>query len=151
MNRIVIVGGHGKIALLLEKLLVDRGDEVVAVIRNPDHAADVEAAGATPFVLDIESGTVEQLTDAFTGADAVVFSAGAGAGSGAERKRTVDFGGSVKSAAAASLAGVHRFVQVSAIGVENEPDPMGDETWAAYVLAKREATTRCAAAGSTGR
>lgn len=139
MNRTVIVGGHGKIALLLEKLLSERGEEVVAVIRNPDHADDVAAAGAEAAVLDVESASVEELTSVFEDADAVVFAAGAGAGSGVARKRTVDYGGSVKSAAAASLAGVRRFVQVSAIGVDDDPDPTSDDVWSAYVLAKREA------------
>lgn len=139
MSRIVIVGGHGKIALLLAEILVARGDDVVSVIRNPEHVEELELLGAEPAVLDIESASVDELAALVSDADAVVFSAGAGAGSGVARKRTVDFAGSVKSAAAAEQAGVRRFVQVSAIGVDDAPDPDRDEVWAAYVVAKRDA------------
>ncbi|WP_017569224.1 SDR family oxidoreductase [Nocardiopsis halotolerans] len=137
--RIVIVGGHGKIALRLARQLAGRGDEPVALIRNPDHAQDVVDAGAEPVVIDLEKATVTELTEKIMNADGVVFAAGAGPGSGAARKETVDHKAAVLTADAASLAGVRRLVQVSAIGVDN-PVPEGtEEVWAAYVEAKRAA------------
>ncbi|MFV2196351.1 NAD(P)H-binding protein [Nocardiopsis sp. LOL_012] len=137
--RIVIAGGHGKIALRLAGLLADRGDEPVALIRNPDHAQDVRDAGAEPVVVDLEKATVTELAEKLMNADAVVFAAGAGPGSGAARKETVDRAAAVLTADAASLSGVRRLVQVSAINVD-EPVPEGtDEVWAAYVEAKRAA------------
>lgn len=139
MSRIVIIGGHGSIARLLTGILVERGDEVVSVFRNPDHRADIEAIGAEAVVCDIERASASDLVPVMAGADAVVFAAGAGPGSGAARKRTVDFDGSVKSAAAAEEAGVSRFVQVSAIGVDRALEPDAEEVWAAYVEAKRDA------------
>jgi uncharacterized protein YbjT (DUF2867 family) len=139
MSRIVVVGGHGKISRLLTPMLVSNGDEVVSVFRNPGHRSDVEALGAEAFVCDVEPASIADLVPAMTGADAVVFAAGAGPGSGAARKYTVDYEASVKSAAAAEEAGVSRFVQVSAIGVDEGPDPRTDEVWAAYVEAKRDA------------
>ncbi|MFD3685592.1 SDR family oxidoreductase [Nocardiopsis sp. NPDC058631] len=139
--RIVIAGGHGKIALLLARKLADRGDEPVALIRNPDHSQDVVDAGAEPVVVDLETATVTELTEKIMNADGVVFAAGAGPGSGPARKETVDHKAAVLTADAASLAGVRRLVQVSAIGVD-DPLPAGtnpDESWAAYVEAKRAA------------
>ncbi|WP_116245604.1 NAD(P)H-binding protein [Nocardiopsis sp. FIRDI 009] len=137
--RIVIAGGHGKIALRLARLLADRGDEPVSLIRNPDHAQDVRDAGAEPVVVDLEKATVTELTEKIMNADGVVFAAGAGPGSGVPRKDTVDRAAAVLTADAASLAGVRRLIQISAIGVD-EPVPEGtDEVWAAYVAAKRAA------------
>jgi len=139
--RIVIAGGHGKIALLLARRLADRGDEPVALIRNPDHSQDVVDAGAEPVVIDLETATVTELTERIMNADGVVFAAGAGPVSGPARKDTVDHKAAVLTADAASLAGVRRLVQVSAIGVDDplpaDTDP--DGAWAAYVEAKRAA------------
>src|ERR1700690_662971 len=111
--RIVIAGGHGKIALLLERLLTERGEAAVGLIRNPAHAADVRAAGAEAVVCDLEAASAEDVAALLSGADAVVFAAGAGPGSGAARKDSVDRGASVLLAEAAGQAGVRRFVQIS--------------------------------------
>jgi uncharacterized protein YbjT (DUF2867 family) len=121
---VVIVGGHGKVALRLEKLLADRGDSPRGIIRETDQANDLEAIGAEPIVLDIEN--VDDIADALAGADAVVFSAGAGAGSGPGRKRTVDYGGAVKLADAAASQEIRRYLMVSAIGA-NRPEGWTDE------------------------
>ena len=137
--RVVIAGGHGKIALALERLLAERGDEVVGLVRNPDHADDLEKLGAEPAIFDLENNTAEELAQILEGADAVVFAAGAGPGSGIPRKRTVDYGGAVLLADAAERAGVRRYVMVSAIGVDRGSERIEDETFAAYVDAKREA------------
>ncbi|GAA1994027.1 NAD(P)H-binding protein [Nocardiopsis rhodophaea] len=137
--RIVIAGGHGKIALRLERLLAARGDTPVGLIRNPDHADDVAAAGAEPVVIDLESATVTELTEKVMGADAVVFAAGAGPGSGAARKDTVDRSAARLLADAASLAGVRRYIMISAMGVDDGPAPGAEPVWAAYVEAKRAA------------
>ena len=120
---VVVIGGHGQIAQHLLRMLAARGDRARGVIRNPDHAGDLRAIGAEPVICDIEA---EDLTDAVAGADAVVFAAGAGPGSGAERKQTVDYGGAVKLIDAAKANGISRYVMVSAIG-SNKPDTWSDE------------------------
>ncbi len=137
--RIVIAGGHGKIALRLERLLAARGDSPVGLVRNPDHVDDVRATGAQPVVTDLETTTVTQLAEHVMGADAVVFAAGAGPGSGAARKETVDRAAAALLADAASLAGVRRYVMVSAISVDEGPPSEAEPVWAAYVDAKRGA------------
>jgi uncharacterized protein YbjT (DUF2867 family) len=128
---VVIAGGHGQIALRLARVLAARGDRVRALIRNPDHAADVRAAGAEPVLADLEH---DDIGEAAAGADAVVFAAGAGPGSGPERKQTVDLGGALKLIDAARAGGVRRYVMVSAIGAR---DPQsGTEAMRPYLEAK---------------
>jgi nucleoside-diphosphate-sugar epimerase len=139
MTRIVIAGGHGQIALLLEARLSAGGHTVQGLLRRPDGAEDLVAAGAEPVILDLERATVDEVADVIRGAYAVVFAAGAGPGSGAERKYTVDLGGSVLLADAAEAAGVRRFVQVSAIGAGTSAAPGSDAAWAAYLDAKTQA------------
>jgi len=135
---VAIAGGHGKIALRLERLLSADGHRVRAIVRNPDHARDVEAAGAQPVVLDLEAlAGVAELTRAVSGADAVVFAAGAGPGSGPDRKRTVDFGAAVKLIAAAQAAGVPRYAMVSSIGADRPEQGQGPMR--AYLQAKADA------------
>ena len=137
--RVVIAGGHGKIALRLTRLLVGRADRVTSIIRNPDHGADVERAGGTPVVLDLETATVDDLAPALRDADAVVFAAGAGPGSGAARKDTVDRAAAVLLADAAHTAGVRRYLLISSTGVDDPPSAGTDEVWAAYLTAKKAA------------
>ncbi|WNB85805.1 SDR family oxidoreductase [Cellulomonas sp. ATA003] len=137
--KIAIAGGHGQIALRLSRLLTDRGHEVVSLVRNPDHTADVEATGATAAVCDLETATADDLAAHLTGADAVVFAAGAGPGSGPERKDTVDRGGAVLLADAAEIAGARRYVLVSSMGAGSEPPAGTDETFVAYLDAKTAA------------
>jgi len=139
MSRIAIVGGHGKIARLLIPLLVDAGHQPVALVRNPDYSAELEGLGAEVGILDIEQDGAEAFAEAFTGADAVVFAAGGGPDGNVERKRTVDLGGSLKSIEGARAAGVSRFVQVSAIGVDQPLGADAGDVWTAYVEAKRDA------------
>ncbi|MFE6228754.1 MULTISPECIES: NAD(P)H-binding protein [unclassified Streptomyces] len=132
--RIVIAGGHGRIALRLERLLAAGGHEPVGLIRRPEQAADLRAAGAEPVVLDLESAPVEQVAEVLRGADAAVFAAGAGAEGGAARKETVDRAAAVLFADAAERAGVRRFVVVSSMGADaGRP---GDEVFDAYLRAK---------------
>jgi uncharacterized protein YbjT (DUF2867 family) len=137
--RVVIAGGHGKIALRLTKLLADRGETVVGVVRNPEHVPDIQSLGGDGVVLDLEQAAVEEVAAVLTGADAVVFAAGAGPGSGAERKDTVDRGASVLLADAAVQAEVRRFVQVSAMGLSRAEDPDVDAVFASYLRAKNAA------------
>jgi len=134
--RVVVAGGHGKIALLLTAMLGGRGDTVVGIVRNPDHVDDVRAAGGDAVVLDLEKATVDEVTAVLAGADAVVFAAGAGPGSGAARKDTVDRAASVLLADAAEAAGVRRYVQISAMGLDRADDPDMDEVFAVYLRAK---------------
>lgn len=141
---VVIAGGHGKIGLRLAALLAGRGDTVTAVVRNPDHRADVETAGAAVAVVDMESAGVDELAAHLKGADAVVFAAGAGPGSGVERKDTVDRAAAVLLADAAKQAGVRRYLLVSSTGVDAVPEGT-DEVWAAYLRAKKAAEEAIAA------
>jgi uncharacterized protein YbjT (DUF2867 family) len=140
---VVVVGGHGKIALRLLKLLSERGDTGRGLIRNPDQAADLEAVGAEAVVCDVESEG--NISGAVGSADAIVFAAGAGPGSGPERKKTVDLGGALKSIDAAKKNGIARFLIVSAIGAGDPPD--GDEGMAPYMRAKADADEAVAASG----
>jgi uncharacterized protein YbjT (DUF2867 family) len=137
--RVVIAGGHGKIALLLERLLAERGDQAVGLIRNPAHVADVQQAGAEAVVCDLETASAEDVAGLLSGADAVVFAAGAGPGSGVPRKDSVDRAASVLMAGAAQRAGVRRFVQISSMGAGQPPQPGRDDVWAAYITAKTAA------------
>jgi uncharacterized protein YbjT (DUF2867 family) len=136
---VVIAGGHGKIALRLTARLAARADIVTSLVRNPDHRADVEQAGGRPVVVDLEATTVDDLAPILRGADAVVFAAGAGPGSGAARKDTVDRAAAVLLAEAARAAGVQRYLLVSSTGVDDPPRPGTDEVWAAYLAAKKAA------------
>ncbi|MGI5520821.1 NAD(P)-binding oxidoreductase [Micromonospora sp. CA-259024] len=134
--RVVIAGGHGKIALLLERHLAGRGDTAVGLIRNPEQAAALRAARATPVVCDLEHTDVTQVAAHLDGADAVIFAAGAGPGSGAARKDTVDRAAAALLADAATRAGVHRYLLISSMGVDNPPAAGTDDVWAAYLRAK---------------
>jgi nucleoside-diphosphate-sugar epimerase len=135
--RVVIAGAHGKIALRLIKLLKARGDETVGLIRNPDHCDAVREAGAEPVVCDLEQATADEIAVALTGADAAVFAAGAGPGSGAERKLTMDRDGAIKLLEAAAKANVPRYVIVSSVGAESPPGD--DDAFSVYLRAKAEA------------
>ncbi|GAA1881793.1 NAD(P)H-binding protein [Streptantibioticus ferralitis] len=137
--RIVIAGGHGKIAQRLERLLAARGDSAAGIIRNPDQAEDLRANGADTIVCDLEKATVDEVANHLRGADAAVFAAGAGPGSGAARKRTVDRAAAVLFADAAERAGVHRFLIVSSMGATGEPPPGTDPVFAEYLRAKAAA------------
>ena len=137
--RVVIAGGHGKIALLLERLLAARGDQAVGLIRNPAQVAEVRKAGAEAVICDLEAASADDVAVLLSGADAVVFAAGAGPGSGTPRKDSVDRAASVLMADAAERAGVRRFVQVSSMGAGRAPRSGSDEVWAAYITAKTAA------------
>ena len=140
---VVIAGGHGQIALRLARLLSTRGETVRSLIRNPDHASGVSDVGAEPVVADLEA--LDDVSSCVSGADAVVFAAGAGPGSGAERKRTVDYGAAVKLIEAAQAAGVRRYLMVSSIGAD---DPSaGSEQMRPYLQAKADADAALAASG----
>ena len=143
--RVAIAGGHGQIALRLAKVLSQRGDEVVALIRNPDHADEVRRTGAEPRVVDLEHSSEDDVAQAIDGSDAVVFAAGAGPGSGPERKDTMDYGGAVKLIAAAKHAGVDRYVIVSSMGANAKA--RGDETFSVYLRAKGRADDAVHASG----
>lgn len=137
--RVAIVGGHGKIALQLHPLLVAAGHEPIALVRNEDYRPELEELGAKVRILDIESDGADEFARAFAGADAVVFTAGGGPDGNIERKRTVDYEGSLKSAQGARGAGITRFVQVSAINVDEPVADDASDVWKAYVAAKRDA------------
>ncbi|MGZ4445615.1 MAG: NAD(P)H-binding protein [Nocardioides sp.] len=139
MTHVAIVGGHGQVARHLHEQLVARGHVPVALVRREEHRAPLEALGAEVRMLDIEAQEADAFAAAFAGCGAVVFAAGGGPDGNIERKRTVDLEGSLKSVEGASRAGVRRFVQVSAIGVDDPLPEDTDEVWRAYVEAKRDA------------
>lgn len=138
MSRIAIIGGHGKVGLRLARLLADRGDQVGAFIRNPDHVADVEATGATAVIADVENLTTEQIAAALRGHDAVVWSAGAGGGNPA-RTYAVDRDAAIRSMDAAAAAGVRRYVMVSARDTRKDHGVSPDDPYFPYVESKAAA------------
>jgi len=132
--QIVIAGGHGQIAMLMHPLLVERGHSVGGLIRNPTQEAAVRRAGAEPVICDLEAEG--DISDAVGEADAVVFAAGAGPGSGAARKTTMDRDGAIKLIEAARRNGVRRYIMIGAMHAE---EPRGDEVFRVYLQAKSEA------------
>jgi len=139
--KVTIAGGHGKIALRLTRLLAEQGDEVRGIVRRAEHAQDIRAAGGEAVVCDIEHEPVQAVARAAAGSDAVVFAAGAGPGSGLERKWTVDYAGAVKLMA----SGIERYVMVSTVGAD--PNAPGDDIFAAYLRAKGQADAELMASG----
>lgn len=146
MSRIVIIGGHGKIALLLAPLLTSRGDEVTAVIRNPDHSTDVAATGASPLVADVEHLDPTALGEVLSGHDAVVWTAGAGGGN-PDRTYAVDRDAAIGAMRAAATAGVVRFVMVSYFGARSDHGVPPDNPFFAYAEAKAAADDHLRASG----
>jgi nucleoside-diphosphate-sugar epimerase len=140
---IAIAGGHGQIARRLSALLSARGDSVRGLIRNPGHAAAVHAAGAQSVVCDLEHAESGEIAEAIEGADAVVFAAGAGPGSGTARKLTMDRDGAIRLLEAARAVGARRYVIVSSVGAESPP--AGDEPFSVYLQAKAAADAAVAA------
>jgi uncharacterized protein YbjT (DUF2867 family) len=138
MSRVIIVGGHGKVALLAAPLLVSDGHDVTSVVRNPEHVADVEATGATAAVLDVEHATTDQIAELVRGSDVVVWSAGAGGGS-PERTYAVDRDAAIRSMGAAAQAGVGRYVMVSYFGAGPDHGVPEDSSFYPYAEAKAAA------------
>lgn len=146
MARILLIGGHGKVALLLEPLLVAAAHHVTAVIRNPDHEAAVAAMGATPLVADVEAFDLDQLTNLVSGNDAVIWSAGAGGGS-PERTYAVDREAAIRSIDAAVAAEVPRYLMVSYFGAGFDHGVPRDDAFFAYAEAKAAADAHLRASG----
>ncbi|OBF57053.1 NAD-dependent dehydratase [Mycobacterium sp. 852002-50816_SCH5313054-b] len=138
MARIVVIGGHGKVALQLARILTDRGDEVTSVFRNPDHSDDVAATGARPVVADIERLDTDALAGLLAGHDAVVFAAGAGGGNPA-RTYAVDRDAAIRAMDAAERAGVKRFVMVSYFGAGPDHGVPSENSFFPYAEAKAAA------------
>ena len=138
MSRIAVIGGHGKVALHLSRILTERGHLVSALIRNPTHRNDVEATGAEAVVADVEALETGELTEVLQGHDAVVWSAGAGGGS-PERTYAVDRDAAIEAMAAAEEAGIKRFVMVSYFGASPDHGVPEDDPFFAYAEAKAAA------------
>ncbi len=147
MSRIAVVGGHGQVARHLLVELRRSEHTPVALVRREQYREDLEARGAEVRLLDIEQRDAGDFAAAFEGCDAVVFAAGGGPDGNIERKRTVDLEGSLKSIEGARLAGIGRFVQVSAINVDKPVPPDASPVWRAYVEAKRDADAALRASG----
>ena len=141
MSRIAIVGGHGKIALQAAEILSTDGHEVTSLIRKPEQRSDIEGAGATPSIIDLESASEEELVDVFRGHDAVVFSAGAGGGGDSERTYAVDRDAAIRTMDAATSAGVERYVMVSYLGAGPDHGVPEDDGFFAYAESKAAADT----------
>ncbi|GAA1059203.1 SDR family oxidoreductase [Agromyces bracchium] len=146
MAKVLVIGGHGRVALQLARILTERGDEVDSVIRNPGHAAEVGATGANPVVADVESLDVAGLADVIAGHDAVVWSAGAGGGDPV-RTRAVDHDAAVRSMDAAAQAGVGRYVMVSYFGSRVDHRVPADSAFRHYADAKADADEHLRASG----
>lgn len=149
MSRIIVFGGHGRVALLLAPLLVGSGDAVTAVIRNPDHVSDVEKGGATALVVDVESMDTEALAEIIRGHDAIVWSAGAGGGS-PERTYAVDRDAAIRTMDAAASVGVSRYVMVSWLGSKAEHGVPKEDSFFAYADAKWAADEHLRGSGLEG-
>jgi len=147
MSRIAVVGGHGNVARHLHPLLAAAGHTPVALVRREEYRAELEGRGAEVRLLDLEGQDAVAFAEAFEGCHAVVFAAGGGPDGNIERKRTVDLEGSLKSIEGARRAGISRFVQVSAIGVDAPLPPDTDPVWRAYVEAKRDADAALRSSG----
>jgi len=141
---VVVAGGHGQIGRLLLSALADRGDRARGLIRNAAHADDLRALGAEPVLCDLEDPDAD-LEAAVAGADAVIFAAGAGPGSGAPRKWTMDLGGAVRLVNAARAAEPERFVMVSSMNADH-PE-RGDGVYRIYLEAKGAADAVLRASG----
>jgi len=142
---VTIAGGHGQIALLLTRILHDGGHGIRSLIRNPAHTDDVRSAGGEPVVCDLEVATNEKVATAVGSPDAVVFAAGAGPGSGSERKETMDLGGAVKLIEAARARGIRRYVMVSSARADSSTE--GEDTFSVYLRAKGRADDELTASG----
>jgi uncharacterized protein YbjT (DUF2867 family) len=142
---IIIAGGHGQIALRLEKRLGAAGHRARGLIRNPDHAGDLHDAGAEAVVADLEELDVDGIADLIGDADAIVFAAGAGPGSGPQRKWTLDYAGAVKLMAAARRNAIGRYVMVSSVGADAEAQDDGG--FGTYLRAKGQADQKLAESG----
>lgn len=142
----IIIGGHGKVALLTMPLLRDAGHSVTGVIRNPEHGHDVEAVGGKPLVLDVETALEDDLVRAFEGKDAVVWSAGAGGGNPG-RTYAVDRDAAIRSMEAAFRAGVRRYVMVSYLGAGPDHGIPQDAPFYAYAQAKAAADAHLRSSG----
>lgn len=138
MSNVVVIGGHGKIALKLAAELRQRGHQVSSVVRNPEHENAVTQAGGRPLVLDVEKASTSELAATLRGHDVVVFSAGAGGGN-PERTRAVDRDAAVRAVDAAAQAGVQRFLMVSFLGAQLDHGLAPDNSFYAYAQAKAEA------------
>lgn len=132
---VVVAGGHGKVGMRLLRMLAARGHRARGLVRRENHVVELANLGAEGVLCDIEER--DDISDCCRGADAVVFAAGAGPGSGPERKRTVDYGGAVKLIDACKSNGIDRYVMVSAILVDR-PEKWREEM-VPYYEAKRDA------------
>ncbi|NKX56714.1 SDR family oxidoreductase [Arthrobacter mobilis] len=140
MSRIAIIGGHGKVALHLSRILAGQGHEVTSLFRNPDHAGEVAGTGATPVVADVENLTIEEIADRIEGHDALIWSAGAGGGNPA-RTFAVDRDAAIRSMDAAQQAGVARYIMVSYFGSRPDHGVPREDPFFPYAEAKAEADT----------
>ena len=127
-------------------MLAEGGHEVRGLVRKEEQLPEVEADGAEAVLCDLESETVEGgVGEAVEACDAIVFAAGAGPGSGAARKETMDFGGAAKLVEAAENRGVRRYLMLSSMGA-GDPEA-GSGAMRPYLRAKARADERLRESG----
>jgi len=131
---VLVIGANGQVGQKVVKALADSKHEATAMVRKEEQVEKLKQLGAAKVVL----GNLEKdFSDAFEGVDAVIFAAGSGGSTGADKTLTIDLWGAVKAARYAEEKGVKRFVQLSSIGSDN-PDAGGEEM-KPYLVAKRTA------------
>ena len=139
--KVLVAGAHGKTARRLVRILAEGGHEVRGLVRKEEQMPDVEADGAQPVLCDLEAEEVDGAVGrAVEGCNAMIFAAGAGPGSGAARKDTMDYGGAVKLIEAAEKHGVRRYLMLSSMGAGNPGG--GSEAMQPYLYAKARADER---------
>lgn len=144
--KVLVAGAHGKTARRLVRILAEDGHEVRGLVRKEEQLPDVEADGAEPVLVDLEEEEVEgAIGRAAEGCDAIIFAAGAGPGSGAARKETMDYGGAAKLVEAAEKHGVRRYLMLSSMGAGNPEG--GSEAMRPYLSAKARADERLQESG----
>jgi uncharacterized protein YbjT (DUF2867 family) len=144
--KVLVAGAHGKTARRLVRMLAENGHEVRGLVRKEEQMPDIEADGAEPVLVDLEKEEVEGAVGrAVEGCDAIIFAAGAGPGSGAARKETMDYGGAAKLVEAAEKHGVRRYLMLSSMGA-GDPEG-GSEAMRPYLFAKARADERLRESG----
>jgi uncharacterized protein YbjT (DUF2867 family) len=142
---VLVAGANGKTARSLVRMLVEDGHKVRGLVRKEEQLPEVERDGAEPVLVDLEEEVEGAVRRAVEGCDAIVFAAGAGPGSGAARKETMDYGGAVKLIEAAERHGVRRYLMLSAMGAA-DPES-GSEEMRPYLSAKARADERLQSSG----
>lgn len=144
---VAVVGANGQIGKHVIGLLQESSDHSPrAIVRKEEQAKSFEQNGVPSSLVDLE-GTVDQIAKGLKGADAVVFTAGSGGGTGSDKTLLIDLDGAVKTMEAAKQAGIDRFVIVSALQAHNREN--WNESLKPYYVAKHFADRALEQSGLT--